>query len=51
MQSWRGLEGAEAAVKAGHEAIVSPTDHCYLDYALDVTDLRRAYAFEPRPAG
>ncbi len=50
VQSWRGLEGAVAAARAGHDVVVSPTSHCYLDYDLGVTDLARAYAFEPVPA-
>ncbi|MBK8979432.1 MAG: beta-N-acetylhexosaminidase [Planctomycetes bacterium] len=51
VQSWRGLDGAVAAVRAGHEAIVSPTSHAYLDYPSDKIDLRTAYGFEPVPAG
>ena len=49
VQSWRGLEGAVAAARAGHDVVVSPTSHCYLDYDLGVTDLARAYSFEPVP--
>jgi len=49
VQSWRGLDGAVAAARAGHDVVVSPTSHCYLDYDLGVTDLARAYAFEPVP--
>lgn len=50
VQSWRGLDGAIAAARAGHDVVVSPTSHCYLDYNLGVTDLARAYSFEPVPA-
>ena len=30
VQSWRGEEGGIAAAKSGHDAIMSPTSHCYL---------------------
>lgn len=59
VQSWRGLEGAIAAAKAGHDVICSPTSHCYLDYPqapdpskpdwMAVTTLEKAYSFEPTP--
>ncbi len=49
VQSWRGMEGAVAAAKAGHDVIVSPTTHCYLDYGHDRTSLQQAYSFEPIP--
>ncbi len=49
VQSWRGMEGAVAAAKAGHDVIVSPTSHCYLDYGHDRTSLQQAYSFEPIP--
>jgi len=51
VQSWRGFDGAVAAARAGHEVVVSPTSHCYLDYDVAVTDLARCYAFEPVPSG
>lgn len=49
VQSWRGMEGAVTAAKAGHDVIVSPTTHCYLDYGHDSTSLQKAYSFEPIP--
>ena len=59
VQSWRGLSGAIAAAKAGHDVICSPTSHCYLDYAqsrapgeptqMGFISLETAYAFEPTP--
>ncbi|MFZ5519010.1 MAG: family 20 glycosylhydrolase [Candidatus Zhuqueibacterota bacterium] len=49
VQSWRGVEGAIAAAKSGHDAIVSPTSHAYFDYPITTTDLRRVYSFEPIP--
>jgi hexosaminidase len=49
VQSWRGLDGAIAAARAGHDVIVSPTSHCYLDYPHNVTSLEKIYSFEPIP--
>jgi hexosaminidase len=59
VQSWRGLDGAIAAARAGHDVIVSPTSHCYLDYAqwrgpgeplrMGFIPLETVYAFEPTP--
>ncbi len=51
VQSWRGLKGAIAAARAGHDVIVSPTSHCYLDYTHNKTSLERVYSFEPVPEG
>jgi len=50
LQSWRGEEGGIAAVKSGHDAIMSPTSHCYFDYGLDATYLKEVYHYEPIPA-
>ena len=50
VQSWRGMDGAAEAARAGHDAIVSPTSHAYFDYALSTTDLEQVYRFEPVPA-
>ncbi len=50
VQSWRGMDGAIAAAKSGHDAIVSPTSHAYFDYPINTTDLRQVYSFEPIPA-
>ena len=47
VQSWRGLDGARAAIASGHDAILSPTSHCYLDYPLEATDLEEVYGFNP----
>lgn len=59
VQSWRGLAGAIAAARSGHDVISSPTSHCYLDYPqwsnpgepqfFFVTTLGRSYTFEPTP--
>lgn len=51
VQSWRSMEGAVTAVRAGHQAIVSPTSHAYFDYPVSSIDLERVYSFEPIPAG
>ena len=50
VQSWRGEEGGISAAKSGHDAIMSPTSHCYFDYGLDATDLKEVYHYEPIPA-
>jgi hexosaminidase len=50
VQSWRGEECGIAAAKSGHDAIMSPTSHCYFDYGLDATDLKEVYHYEPIPA-
>ena len=60
VQSWRGMDGAIAAARAGHDVISSPTSHCYLDYAqwrspteplqMGYIDLEKVYSFEPTPA-
>jgi len=51
VQSWRGFEGAAQAAKKGHDAIVSPTSHAYLDYGLEAIDLEKTYQFDPIPKG
>ena len=62
VMSWRGMQGGLAAVQAGHDVVMCPTSHCYLDYPqtqaadetlpdwMDYTPLEKAYAFEPVPA-
>jgi hexosaminidase len=49
VQSWRGTRGAIAAARQGHDAIVSPTSHCYFDYDVATLDLRKVHTFNPRP--
>ncbi|HEX9251026.1 MAG TPA: beta-N-acetylhexosaminidase, partial [Ignavibacteriaceae bacterium] len=49
VQSWRGVKGAIEAAKQGHDVIVSPTSHCYLDYPVDITDMQKVYLFDPVP--
>jgi hexosaminidase len=50
VQSWRGMDGAVAAATAGHDTIVSPTSHCYLDYSYEKISTEKSYSFEPVPA-
>ncbi len=49
VQSWRGVQGAIAAAEQGHDAIVSPTTHCYFDGDVSRLDLRKVHSFRPRP--
>ncbi len=32
VMSWRGSDGGIAAANAGHDAVMTPTTYCYLDY-------------------
>lgn len=32
VMSWRGEQGGMEAARAGHDVIMTPTSHCYLDY-------------------
>lgn len=61
VMSWRGIKGGIAAASAGHDVIMAPTTHCYLDYAQSKAPgepeciggflpLSRVYEFEPVPA-
>jgi hexosaminidase len=60
VMSWRGLAGGIAAASAGHDVVMSPSTHCYFDYAQaqdpgepecigGYIPLPRVYAFEPVP--
>jgi hexosaminidase len=62
VMSWRGTSGGLAAAQAGHEVVMSPTTHCYFDYAQGkgpgepesiggFVPLRKVFEFEPVPAG
>ncbi|HET7217064.1 MAG TPA: beta-N-acetylhexosaminidase [Vicinamibacterales bacterium] len=61
VMSWRGLEGAIAAARTGHDAVLTPTSHTYFDY-YQVKDrekeplaiggflpLDKVYTWEPMP--
>jgi hexosaminidase len=61
VMSWRGITGGIAAAQAGHDVVMSPTTHCYLDYAQakgpgelesigGYVPLPTVYGFEPVPA-
>ena len=58
--SWRGTAGGIAAATAGHDVVMSPTSHCYFDYAQaqgpgepecigGLIPLSTVYEFEPTP--
>lgn len=50
VQSWRGIEGGAAAARTGHDVVMSPTTHCYLDYGVgEKQNTEIAYSFEPVP--
>ena len=62
VMSWRGTKGGIAAARAGHDVIMAPESHTYLNYyqAPDqsrepiahpgVLPLEKVYGFEPIPA-
>jgi hexosaminidase len=60
VMSWRGINGGIAAAQAGHDVVMSPTTHCYFDYAQargpgepesigGFIPLEMVYAFNPVP--
>jgi len=60
VMSWRGTEGGIAAAQAGHDVVMSPTSHCYIDYYQGppaqeplaiggYLPLSKVYEFEPVP--
>jgi hexosaminidase len=62
VMSWRGVEGAAIAAKAGHDAVLSPSPILYLDHfqsdsgdeppgRTDAIDWKQLYAFDPTPVG
>ncbi len=61
VMSWRGFAGGIEAANNGHNVIMSPTSHCYLDYYQGPMDaeptafngyipLQKVYDFNPIPA-
>ena len=58
--SWRGIDGAIAAAKAGHDTVLSPAPDLYLDHWQSAGDLspgrsntlslEDVYGFDPVPA-
>jgi hexosaminidase len=62
VMSWRGMAGGIDAARQGHDVIMTPTDHAYLDYYQGdpageplaiggFLPLDTVYAFEPMPQG
>lgn len=60
VMSWRGIKGGIEAAEAGHDVVMSPTTHCYFDYAQSRgagepenigghLPLKTVYLFEPVP--
>lgn len=60
IMSWRGMDGAIEAAKAGHHVIATPNSHCYFDYYQSdnpaeplaiggLLPLAKVYAFNPIP--
>lgn len=61
VMSWRGINGGKTAAKAGHDVVMTPTSHCYIDYAQSKAPgepetigghlpLKTVYGYEPVPA-
>jgi len=61
VMSWRGMEHGIEAAHMGHDAVMTPTSYCYLDYTqgdhsvenpiYSDLSLERTYSFEPLPEG
>jgi hexosaminidase len=59
--SWRARDGGSQAAKEGHEVVMTPSNHVYIDLmqgdkaieppVYKTVRLRDSYAFEPVPAG
>lgn len=61
VMSWRGVDGAIEAARAGHDAILTPTSHFYFDYYQSedrstepdafgsYIPVSKVYSFEPIP--
>lgn len=59
IMSWRGMEGGLKASQLGHDVIMSPTSHCYIDYYQNkqrdllliggYLPLSKVYSLEPAP--
>ncbi|MEO8017916.1 MAG: family 20 glycosylhydrolase [Pseudomonadota bacterium] len=60
VMSWRGIDGAIAAAKSGHDTVLSPSPDLYFDHWQSVGDLspgrsntlslKDVYLFDPEPA-
>ncbi|MCS3282792.1 family 20 glycosylhydrolase [Bacteroides salyersiae] len=51
VMSWRGMKGGIEAAKQGHSVIMTPTDHCYLDFYQGRSDSRTKHLFHAAPTG
>ena len=61
VMSWRGMNGGIKAAQDGHQVIMTPTKHCYLDLyqgepsvepdTYSMSRLTDSYSFEPVPDG
>lgn len=53
MMYWRGWvpNAPIEAAKQGNDVIMTPTSHCYFDYAQNSGTLQHVYEFEPVPDG
>jgi hexosaminidase len=60
VMSWRGVEGGITAAQSGHDVVMAPTTHTYLDYYQSEAEgephaiggyvnLEKVYSFEPIP--
>ena len=59
VMSWRGEEGGIAAAKQGHDVVMTPGSHCYLDHSQSKNEdsltiggflpLETVYSYEPIP--
>ncbi len=60
VMSWRGIKGGIEAAEMGHDVVMSPTTHCYLDYYQSDPEneplaiggflpLEKVYSYEPVP--
>ncbi len=60
VMSWRGTQGGIEAARSGHDVVMTPTSHCYLDYYQGAPvleplaiggylPLETVYSFEPTP--
>ncbi len=61
VMSWQGMKGGIEAAKAGHKAVMTPMEFCYLDYTQGDKSieepiyadlyLKKTYEFNPLPEG
>ncbi len=61
VMSWRGMKGGIAAAKLGHEVVMTPSTHVYVDLmqgdaiieppVYSSVRLKKSYEFEPVPEG